>query len=66
VPIPIFLGAGLNPENVGRAINQVAPFGVDVWSGLPTDGRLDEIKLAAFKRAVRDSGVPAPWGRAGG
>ncbi|GAC1410772.1 MAG: phosphoribosylanthranilate isomerase [Gemmatimonadaceae bacterium] len=60
VCVPVFLAGGLNPENVGRAISQVAPFGVDVCSGLRTNGRLDETKLAAFMRAVRDSAVPAP------
>lgn len=55
VGVPIFLAGGLKPENVGKAITQVAPFGVDVCSGLRTSGRLDETKLAAFMRAVRGS-----------
>ncbi len=41
VSVPVFLAGGLNPENVGKAITQVAPFGVDVCSGLRTNGRLD-------------------------
>jgi phosphoribosylanthranilate isomerase len=60
VSVPVFLAGGLNPENVGKAIRQVAPFGVDVCSGLRTKGRLDETKLAAFMRAIGDSAVPAP------
>jgi len=40
---------------VGRAIAQVAPFGVDVCSGLRTDGQLDETKLVRFMTVVRDS-----------
>jgi phosphoribosylanthranilate isomerase len=59
VGVPVFLAGGLNPENIGKAITQVAPFGVDVCSGLRTNGQLDETKLAAFMRAVRDSAVPA-------
>jgi phosphoribosylanthranilate isomerase len=55
VDVPVFLAGGLNPENVGTAITQVAPFGVDVCSGLRTNGMLDETKLVAFMRAVRDS-----------
>ena len=55
VDVPVFLAGGLNPENVGKAITQVAPFGVDVCSGLRTNGMLDETKLVAFMRAVRDS-----------
>ena len=52
VDVPVFLAGGLNPGNVGKAIGQVAPFAVDVCSGLRTDGRLDETKLAAFMREV--------------
>jgi phosphoribosylanthranilate isomerase len=55
VQVPVYLAGGLNPENVGRAIAQVQPFGVDVCSGLRTEGRLDESKLEQFMRAVRES-----------
>ena len=53
VSVPVYLAGGLNPSNVGKAITQVAPFGVDLCSGLRTDGRLDERKLTEFMRAVR-------------
>jgi phosphoribosylanthranilate isomerase len=49
---PVFLAGGLRPENVGEAIRTARPFGVDVCSGLRTEGRLDEAKLAAFADAV--------------
>lgn len=52
VPVPVYLAGGLNPENVGKAIAQVRPFGVDVCSGLRTDGHLDPTKLERFMRAV--------------
>jgi phosphoribosylanthranilate isomerase len=52
VEIPIFLAGGLGPANVGDAINQVRPFGVDVCSGLRTEGKLDEGKLGAFFDAI--------------
>jgi phosphoribosylanthranilate isomerase len=52
VQIPVYLAGGLNPQNVGKAIAQVRPFGVDVCSGLRTDGRLDSIKLDQFMHAV--------------
>jgi phosphoribosylanthranilate isomerase len=55
VNVPVFLAGGLNPQNVAQAINQVAPFGVDVCSGLRTNGELDEKKLGDFMRAVRNS-----------
>ena len=52
VPVPVFLAGGLNPGNVSDAIRAVRPFGVDVCSGLRTDGHLDAVKLAAFVAAV--------------
>ena len=45
---PVFLAGGLNPLNVREAISFVQPFGVDVCSGVRTNGRLDPGKLAAF------------------
>jgi len=50
--IPIFLAGGLNAGNVAEAIRQVGPFGVDVCSGLRTNGKLDEAKLASFFRSI--------------
>ncbi len=58
VDVPIFLAGGLNPDNVAKAIGQVLPYGVDVCSGLRTDGRLDETKLARFMTAVSASAIP--------
>jgi phosphoribosylanthranilate isomerase len=48
VDVPVFLAGGLTPENVNAAIQQVQPFGVDVCSGIRTNGKLDEQKLAKF------------------
>ena len=53
VSVPVWLAGGLDAGNVAEAIATVEPFGVDVCSGVRTDGRLDEGKLAAFFRAVR-------------
>jgi phosphoribosylanthranilate isomerase len=50
--IPVFLAGGLNPGNVREAVAAVRPFGIDVCSGLRSDGRLDERKLAPFAAAV--------------
>lgn len=47
-PVPIFLAGGLRPDNVRQAIDAVDPFGLDLCSGVRTNGRLDEGKLAAF------------------
>jgi phosphoribosylanthranilate isomerase len=53
VNVPLFLAGGLGIENVARAIEEVRPFGVDVCSGLRTNGELDELKLAEFMNEVR-------------
>jgi phosphoribosylanthranilate isomerase len=50
---PLFLAGGLNPENVRDAIDQVQPFGLDLCSGVRTDGKLDPLKLRAFFLAAR-------------
>jgi len=52
VDVPVFLAGGLRAENVRAAIEQVRPYGVDVCSGVRTDGRLDPDKLHAFMTAV--------------
>ena len=52
-PHPVFLAGGLSPGNVGEAMRVVRPFGVDLCSGVRTDGRLDREKLEAFIDAVR-------------
>jgi phosphoribosylanthranilate isomerase len=46
--VPVFLAGGLRAENVRAAVAQVGPYGLDVCSGVRTEGRLDERKLAAF------------------
>lgn len=46
--VPIFLAGGLKAENVADAIRAVQPFGLDLCSGVRTDGKLDEGKLARF------------------
>lgn len=50
---PVFLAGGLTPANVAEAIATVRPFGVDLCSGVRTDGHLDQAKLDAFMAAVR-------------
>jgi phosphoribosylanthranilate isomerase len=52
VDVPVFLAGGLNSTNVTEAIRQVRPFAVDVCSGVRTDGRLDDKKLAAFFKSI--------------
>jgi phosphoribosylanthranilate isomerase len=50
---PYFLAGGLTPENVGAAVSALHPSGVDVSSGIETDGAKDKTKMAAFVAAVR-------------
>ena len=54
-PVSVFLAGGLRPDNVAEAIRAVQPFGVDLCSGVRTDGHLDENKLAAFFAAVENT-----------
>ncbi len=53
VGIPVFLAGGLKPDNAASAIDEVRPYGLDLCSGVRTDGALDETRLAAFMQAVR-------------
>lgn len=46
--VPVFLAGGLTPENVRQAIDQVQPFGLDLCSGVRTNGQLDPYKLEKF------------------
>ncbi|WP_376796895.1 phosphoribosylanthranilate isomerase [Thermogemmatispora sp.] len=52
VSIPIFLAGGLSAENARAAVEEVAPFGLDLCSSVRTDGRLDPQKLERFFRAL--------------
>jgi len=52
ISIPLFLAGGLNTNNVKEAIDTVQPFGLDLCSGVRTDGRLDRGKLEAFFGAI--------------
>ena len=46
--VPVYLAGGLNAENVRAAIGAVRPFGIDICSGVRTNGKLDVAKLANF------------------
>lgn len=50
--LPVFLAGGLTAENVEAAIRQVRPFGLDLCSGVRTNGALDPAKLRSFVLAV--------------
>ena len=52
VNVPVFLAGGLHAGNIREAIRKVQPFGVDVCSGVRSEGKLDPNKLESFIRAV--------------
>ncbi len=61
---PILLAGGLDPENVGDAIQRVRPLGVDVSSGVEIDGIKDSALITQFVLAARtaflDANDPIP------
>ena len=51
----VFVAGGLTPENVAHCVQSVRPFGVDVRSGVETNGEKDPVKVHAFCKAVKDA-----------
>jgi phosphoribosylanthranilate isomerase len=48
VSIPVFLAGGINANNLSEAVSKVKPFGVDLCTGVRTNGCLDNDKLLEF------------------
>jgi phosphoribosylanthranilate isomerase len=58
-PLPLWLAGGLRAHNVGQAIRAVQPHGLDLCTGVRSQGRLDPDKLAAFMAAVAAAAAAA-------
>lgn len=50
---PFMLAGGIDSTNVARAIRTVRPYGIDVSSGIETEGVKDDEKIKAFTHIVR-------------
>jgi phosphoribosylanthranilate isomerase len=50
----LFIAGGLTAENVQQAITYFQPFGVDVSSGVETNGVKDLAKIQAFINQVKE------------
>ena len=50
--VPVYLAGGIRSDNVREAIDRVAPFGIDLCSGVRTNQQLDEEKLAKLFAAI--------------
>ena len=50
---PFMLAGGIDSTNVARAIRTVRPYGIDISSGIETNGVKDDEKIKAFTNIVR-------------
>ena len=53
---PFMLAGGIDSTNVARAIRTVRPYGIDISSGIETNGVKDDEKITAFTKLVNSIG----------
>lgn len=58
--VPIWLAGGINPDNVGQALDRVAPYGIDLCSGVEAvPGKKDPDKVASLIKTIRSKHKPS-------
>lgn len=53
---PFMLAGGIDSTNVAHAIRTVRPYGIDISSGIETNGMKDDKKITAFTKIVKSIG----------
>lgn len=55
--VPFFLAGGLNAGNIMDAIREVSPLGVDISSGIETDGVKDRRKIKEIIEILKNNNL---------